>query len=354
MKLYNRMILNRDNLFNDKKDNKLKIYVGNNESNLLEIKDILEKYKVFSKKGKKKLLGLDFEFNSAKIALAQLNLDDFILNDMEVILVFDPRDKLIKEVFRQVVLLENVWIILHGAESLDLPYLINDLLNKKSKDVVNFFRNMIDTKFLCEYTLFDKPGRCKINYLLEQQGVITKKFLDKMLQNEEKMGKIYLVHVNVKKLSTELLLYSSYDVIFLPDLIRKLEKNTPFIEIVRFTQINYMMKYNLLREFLKAKNIISKLNMSYFPQIDNENNKLTNIIAPLIEIAQSKELSRFKKIQGLKKIIDLIEKSYLYPIFIDKDNIRNITKEKIKPLELPTEIQKIFIDLAENIKNMIN
>ena len=76
---------------------------------------------------------------------------------------------------------------------------------------------MIDTKFLCEYTLFDKPGRCKINYLLEQQGVITKKFLDKMLKNEEKMGKIYLVYVDVKKLSTELLLYSSYDVIFLPE-----------------------------------------------------------------------------------------------------------------------------------------
>lgn len=348
------MLLNKNSMFKDEYNSKIKIYVGNTNEKLKNIKEILNNYKKFVKESKhKKLLGLDFEFNNAKIALAQLNLDDYILDDNEVVLVFDPRDPLIKDMFREIVLLENLWVILHGAESLDLPYVINDLLNKKSKDIVRFFQNMIDTRYLCDYTLLESEGRCKINYLLEQQGVITKDFLDNMLKNEKKMGKIYLVHVDVKKLSKELLLYSAYDVIFLPDLIRKLKISTKFIEIIRIVQINYMMKYNLLKEFNKSKDIVSKLNSAYFPQL-KENNTLNDIVIPLIEVAQNDELSKFKKINGLRRIIELIEKTYIYPIFLNKSGLIVHTKEKLKPLDLPNEIKHIFSDLQDNIRFMVN
>lgn len=352
------MILNKNNLF-DKDinlDNKqIKLYIGNNNKNLEEIKNILLNYKVYlDDQQKKKLLGLDFEFNKGTIAMAQLNLDKFLVNNKEVVLLFDPTDKIIENLFRKIILHPKLWICLHGGESLDIPYLTKQLI-KKAKDMVLFFKNLIDTKYLCDYSLLKDSGRCKINYFLYQQKIITKKFLDDMLKNEEKMGPIYLVHVDVKKLSDELLLYSAYDVIFLPELIRKLENKLPMIEIIRFLQINYLMKYNLLKNFNETKIIIDKINNSYFTNFKT-NNRLIDIITPLIEIAQSQELNNLKNIPGFKKIIELIEKSYLYPIFIKKNNLKLIDSSgnNLKPLTLPSEIENIFTDLQKNIISMIN
>jgi len=348
------MILEKDKLFHHdlKLKGKIKLYVGKNKEKLLQIKDILQQYLVFlNKQEEKQILALDFEFNKGTIAMAQLNLDYFKIDSQDVILLFDPTDKLITETFKKVVIHQNIWLILHGAESLDLPYLTRQLI-KKPKDMVKMFQNFVDTKHLCDYTLIDKEeGRCKINYLLQQQGIITKEFLDIMLKNEKKMGPIYLVHVDISKLKESLLLYSAYDVIFLPELIRKLIKDIPFIQIVRFTQINYMMKYNLLKQFNQTKNIISSINNSYFKKLPQQNNRLIDVIPPLIEMAQSLELQKIKKIPVFKKIIDLIEKSYLYPIFIKNPHliIINNKAKLLKPLTLPEEISHIFEELHKNV-----
>lgn len=348
------MILEKDKLFHHdlKLKGKIKLYVGKNKEKLLQIKDILKQYLEFlNKKEEKQILALDFEFNKGTIAMAQLNLDYFKLDDHDIILLFDPTDKLIIQTFRKIVLHHNIWLILHGAESLDLPYLTKQLI-KKPKDMVKMFKNFVDTKHLCDYTLLDKDeGRCKINYLLQQQDIITSQFLKDMLENEKKMGPIYLVHVDVTKLKDSLLLYSAYDVIFLPELIRKLMEKTPFIDIVRFTQINYMMKYNLLKKFDETKDIISLINNSYFKNLPTKNNKLIDIIPPLVEMAQGSELEKIKKIPVFKKIIDLIEKSYLYPIFINNSHLVLINNKGklLKPLDLPNEISHIFEELQKNV-----
>lgn len=352
------MILDKNNLFhnNYKFTNKIKIYIGKNIEQINIIKNLLNKYITFlDKQSKKQLLGLDFEFNKGTIAMAQLNLDKFIIDDYEIVLLFDPTDKNITDLFRKVVLHHNLWIILHGAESLDLPYLSKQLV-KKNKDMVKLFKNLIDTKYLCEYTIQDTQGRCKINYFLQQQNIISKSFLQDMLHNEDKMGPIYLVNVDVSNLSEELLLYSAYDVIFLPELIRTVQKITPFIEIVRLTQINYMMKYNFLKEYDNIKQIIAFTNNSYFSKLPPPNNKLIDIVPPLVEIAQNDILAKIKLIPAFKKIIELVEKSYLYPIFINKINLTLINKQakNIKPLDLPDELKHIFIDLQNNIFTMIN
>jgi hypothetical protein len=358
------MILNKNELFHKdlNLNGQVKLYIGKNKEQLQIIKNILNDYISFLNKQKEKqLLGLDFEFNKGTIAMAQLNLDKFTVNRQdrqdrhEIILLFDPTDKFITETFRKVVIHKNIWLILHGAESLDLPYLTKQLV-KKPKDLVKMFQNLIDTKYLCDYILQEKEGRCKINFFLEQEGIISKEFLEDMLKNEKKMGPIYLVHVDIKNLKPSLLMYSAYDVIFLPELIRKVKLYVPFIEIVRITQINYMMKYNLLKKYDETKNIIGLVNNSYFPKLPQQNNKLTDIIPPIIEMAQSTQLEKLKLIPGFKKIIELIEKSFLYPIFINKVNLILINDKgkNIKPLELPKELEHIFKDLQENVTNMIN
>ena len=359
MILDKRSLFHKNYTFNQESDGdcKLKMYVGKNDNNIREIKEIMEKYILFIDEQKtKQLLGLDFEFNKGVIAMAQLNLDYFTFDNKQVILLFDPNDKLIYDIFKKVVLNQNIWIILHGSESLDLPYLTKQLI-KNPKEIVKFFKNLIDTKYLCDYSIIESnTGRCKINYFLEQEKIISKEFLESMLANEKKMGPIYLLTVDVKKLSNELLLYSAYDVIFLPELIRKIKKKIPFIEIIRILQINFMMKYGLLKQFDKTKDIISKSNNAYFKKIPTPFNKLVDIVNPLIEIAQSDKLKKIKLIQGFKKIIELVEKSYLFPIFINNKSltiIDDITKE-LKPLRLPIEIESIFKELQKNIKIMIN
>lgn len=352
------MILSKKNLFNKELNltGEIKLYVGKNKETLTEIKNILNKYIDFIETKKdKQILALDFEFNKGTIAMAQLNLDKFKINNMEVILLFDPTDEFITDVFKKIVIHQNIWLILHGAESLDLPYLTKQLV-KKPKDMVKMFKNFIDTKHLCDYTLIHNEGRCKINYFLEQQNIISQKFLKEMLENEKQMGPIYLVYVDIKNLKKSLLLYSSYDVIFLPELIRKLQQNIPFIIIARITQINYMMKYNLLKQFDETKNIISSINNSYFKHLPSLNNRLIDIIPPLVEMAQSEQLENLKKIQNFRKILDLIEKSFLYPIFINKTNLILIDKKgyKLKPLHLPDEILPIFKELEKNIKELLD
>lgn len=351
------MLLDKKDLFYNSPSIKMKLYVGDNIENENIILNILEKYFSFlNKSNTKQLLGLDFEFNTGTIALAQLNLDKFKIDNNEIILLFDPTNEKFINIFRQIVLHDNIWVILHGAESLDLPYMTRQLLQNK-KQIVKLFSNLIDTKFLCEYSLIDKKeGRCKINYFLQQENIISKKFLEDMLFNEEKMGPIYLVHVDVKKLSKELMLYSAYDVIFLPELIRKIKVKYPFIQITRILQINYLMKFKLFKKYDETKELITTINNSYYPKLPTHNNRLIDIIPPLIEMSQSEELEKLKKIPGFKKIIDIIEKSYLYPLFINKTNfvLLNPKGKNLQPLDLPKEIKPIFEELQSNIKSLLN
>lgn len=351
------MILNKNNIFhkNLELNGQVKIYVGKNKIELENIKNIIEKYIDFLNKQKEKqLLALDFEFNKGTIAMAQLNLDKFKIEHQDIILLFDPTDKFITNTFRKLIIHKNIWLILHGAESLDLPYLIKQLIQKPT-DMVKMFKNFIDTKYLCDYILLDKDGRCKINYFIQQENIISKEFLDEMMLNEKNMGPIYLVHVDVKNLKPSLLLYSAYDVIFLPELIRKIKVYVPFIEIIRITQINYMMKYNLLKQYVETKNIIALINNSYFSKLPKNKNKLIDIIPPLIHMAQNTQLKKLKLIPGFKKIIELIEKSFIYPIFLKNDNLILINHKgkNIKPLEIPQELKYIFIQLQKNITKLI-
>ena len=65
----------------------------------------------------------------------------------------------------------------------------------------------------------------KIKELLLEQKVINQKKYNELEKNEEKMGKIYDIIIDIKNLSDELTKYSLYDVIYLKFLFLK------FIEI---------------------------------------------------------------------------------------------------------------------------
>ena len=56
--------------------------------------------------------------------------------------------------------------ILHGSDSLDIPYMYNQLLDKDPEKIISFTKTMIDTRFLCEYYKLTKSdpsnNKCSI------------------------------------------------------------------------------------------------------------------------------------------------------------------------------------------------
>ena len=59
--------------------------------------------------------------------------------------------------------------ILHGSESLDIPYIFDKVLLNNKHDILLFLRTIIDTRFLC----FDK--KCSLYELLYSTKTINDK-----------------------------------------------------------------------------------------------------------------------------------------------------------------------------------
>jgi hypothetical protein len=135
----------------------------------------------------KHYIGCDFEFNRVRkterdVALFQINME--IENEnFGTIFVFYPPELNIDQTNILIKLLTNKYIIkiLHGGESLDIPYLFDQLLKTKD-NIINFCYNLFDTKYLCEYGHIESNSnivKCSIYYLLEEYKIITsKKFKD--------------------------------------------------------------------------------------------------------------------------------------------------------------------------------
>jgi hypothetical protein len=136
---------------------------------------LLEEYikEFISYKGYK-VIGVDFEFNRVKnkreIALCQIN---FIKKKkMDIFLFYPPNIK--KDTFKNL-LISDCIKILHGSESLDLPYLFDNIITNDNWD--KFCNNLIDTRYLCEYYNSSNNiinARCRIYDLLLQMKVISK------------------------------------------------------------------------------------------------------------------------------------------------------------------------------------
>ena len=107
--------------------------------------------------------------------------------------------------------------ILHGAESLDIPYIVQDLFNYDTIPIIDFFLSMIDTRYLCEYLnlILNKSKICSIYDMLLNFNIINENIKNKLDENEKKMGPIYNIFIDINNLSDELITYSIYDVVYL-------------------------------------------------------------------------------------------------------------------------------------------
>ncbi len=275
-----------------------------------------------------KIIGVDFEFNRVKnqreIALCQIN---FIKNKkMDIFLFYPPNIK--KDIFKRL-LISDCIKILHGSESLDLPYLFDNIINKNDRE--KFCNNLIDTRYLCEYynSSNNIDGKCKIYDLLLNMKVISHRKYKKLMENDKLMGNIWEINIDVKTMSKELIKYSIYDVLYLPKLFNKFPKNEIYHNIIpEIGCIVFILRYdNKLDEMYTN---ISSYNLNKY--VDNYT--FNDVYISVFEWIMTNDLIyNLYQINYFKKFIELLIKNILYnyldsSIKLNNFNIKNnkITK----------------------------
>lgn len=337
-------------------------------------------------------LAIDFEFNTKKVALMQmlfqiklkinnykqlsrnrtkynkfLNIslpeDNMEFNKIieKYYIIYPPN--LNKDVLnflkKKILGNQKILKILHGAESLDVPYIIYELFDFNIKLIINFFLSMIDTRYLCEYINIynNKHNICSLYDMLCNFNIIDANTKKKLDNNEKKMGPIYNIIINIDDLSTELIIYAIHDVVFLIKAYKILKTiiisnkiKLPIIKIKEYDMLLEFIRY----AYLEKKNIIDINNLFILNKMNNYfiNNK--NFINNI-----------FKKINNDKKDIFSITLIKIYNIILDKyryenkyiDIILNINYLKTDILNLLRNIVYIIIDDNYEIyasKNILN
>ena len=300
----------------------VKVIYTNNElqdkflKSLIKINRYANKYQTF--------MGIDFEFNTKKVALMQILFE--IRKKTKTIkkyyIIYPPNlNEQVHNYFKYHIMANTkILKILHGAESLDIPYLIDDYFNLEIEPAIDFFLSMIDTRYLCEYLNLSntKANICRIYDLLLELHIITDEIKTKLELNEEKMGPIYEIFIDINKLTPELITYSIHDVVYLNDMFLKLQNI-----IIQKNPKDYYLLVDCLRFcFMERRNvtnigddlvIINKMN-NYFYFINKANKNTEQTLNKILTITNTKlneDKSDYYYRISMLKTFEIIIKDYI-------------------------------------------
>jgi hypothetical protein len=343
-----------------------------------DINGMLKYFSDFIKlKSKNKYVGLDFEFNSSpdgkKIALFQINLESD-KSEAKIFLFYPPDlNDINMDILVNLLTDINIKKILHGAESLDIPYLFKNIfINNKLRN--QFCNNLFDTRYICEYYHLENKidGKCKIYSILREMDVIDDTQLNMLLKNEEDMGPIYLIDIDVRNLDSNTMLYSAFDVLYLPALLTRFPDNYVYNNLIpEITCFNYIDRYDEI--FTKPfSELVGKAN-NYFIKIkDNYKGKklkLVDIYQSYQNIIDDDEniFSKLMDINYFKKFIKTYIKFIIYKnifknntVWENNENISNMLIEfqneqsRFQKIKLTKHFEIFFNKITSIIKNQIS
>jgi len=290
--------------------------------NIKHMNNIIQKFNLSSKDiSNKHYLGIDYEFNKVsktdrEVALMQINLENDS-NDGYIFVLYPPElSKENNQILLDLLTNTNIFKILHGSESLDIPYLFNQLLITK-ENIDNFCQGFYDTKYLCDYLYLEsgEKGKCSIYNLLADNKVITEKKIIELEKIEQRTGPIYLVEIKIHNMSDDILKYAFYDVIFLPELLKKfLSKSFVYTHIIpNISCLINNYKRNFEKEYLILEEFIQKINMNFL--FDGYHIVLLKDIWETyywIMNDKNKYLENLKEIHYFKKFFEIITKFIVY------------------------------------------
>lgn len=338
---------------NNKKYLVLKIDTIEREKYMVDI------IKTFLKKTTKRFIAMDFEFNKVTknnrdVALMQINMEDE--TDTGMILILHP-PSLNNQTMALPILIElltdpNIIKVLHGGESLDIPYLFGQLLKDK-KIIEKFCNNLYDTKYLCDYMNIitndiDKPASCSIYYLLETNKIITKNKVEELNRMADKVDISNVNDIDIKNLDFNVMRYALYDVLFLPELIKLfLKKDSIYTKVIpEITNLINKHKREVEDEFSKLELIVNRHN-NYFLLYDTR-----IILKDLWDIFHWFFESDIKKINYFKRTIETLTKLVVYSN-LDKNYNVHISKTELNKEQPFTKYMKWLETNYNNIYKLL-
>jgi len=293
-------------IFLSRKYSKLVVPVNDDIYNIIQVDNdkkiqlmllymIFYHYDARSTKKKKLYAGVDFEFNEGRIALCQVAFFPHRVN--KFVWVFDPNSLdtpktqyLIKYLFTS----QWIYKIVHGSDSLDIPYLFQELFMNNHTYIYSFVKRVIDTRFLCEYfknTVKSGDKKCTIYDALLYFGTIDQQKYDELQHINKTMGPIQDVNWNVYNMSSFNLKYSVYDVLYLHsfyfDILHKAKTETPelynsYMYIPLITRFIFLEKWNVTDLLSRIKSRVDPIN-NYIIKHEGENITLVTLFNSIVK-----------------------------------------------------------------------
>lgn len=352
-----------DALKNKKDDRYFKVLISNTKLKIkLFILNCLTFYYESLLDPKESYLSLDFEFNQRQIAVMQLCFES-PLSKVKWIWLTNPSEfsKEDTKIYIELMMAnKNIHKILHGADSLDIPFLFHTYFEDDKKIAKQFMRKYIDTRFLCEYyrQSIDDGKKCAIYDALEYFKVINKKQFDNLNNTHDGMGPVQDISWSIHTLDKYSTKYAYYDVLFLRTFVQRIftwaKQKTPD-KYSFYIYIPVITRYVILE-----KRGITNISPRIKEQVDKVNNwkiKSRGKLFTLISIF-SYILNKFKvyhigfdyellmSINYFRKNFSLIMKKIVYYlvfkhliVYKSKDHIAE-DHDKVKLMDLLEELYK--------------
>lgn len=299
-----------------------------------------------------KTCGFDLEFNQPKkqtkvrrIALLQMAL---YFDDQVIIIFVDPTllSKNSNKLLKQLLIDQNIIKIGHGTDSLDIPALYEYLHDDES--IISFTKTLFDTRFLCEYLNSLTDNRlCNIYHCIELYKVIDKKQINFLEANEKKLGKFWLSHIDIRKLSKPLIEYAMYDALYLKNLLIKLKTT------IKTQSLSYSLIVDVTRLVLLLRQEIFTIRpVSSFHLYMYRKQPLKLLFNIIYEKFYNHSSIEVKKILNFgffrKQLLPILQTAY-YMSMVKKHDIYMTKKHTITNKEI-SYLNKVWSDII-NISN---
>ena len=323
------------------------IIICNDNNTINNMIDSINQYILMKER---RIIGIDFEFNrvknSRKIALCQINMEIEGYNNPSIYLFYPPDITKKSDILVKLLTTPHIIKILHGGESLDIPYLFSEILTT-DKNRRKFCDYLYDTSFLCSYYNIENNlinNKCRIYELLKQMKVIDKQKYDYLEHNDKMMGNIWEIDIDVKKMSKNVIIYCLYDVIYLPTLFNCFPSNDIYMKLLpSITSYNMMIRYDktidVLFKYISSYNnkvIIIGEDKYSFNDIYNTVYYWLSSYSFLYILFQINYFKKFFEIfikDLLYSILDMNFKSYLKAYFkMNEDTKVDYTIDKFRQL----------------------
>ncbi len=252
-------------------------------------------------------VGVDFEYTNKKIQLAQLNFEHNVSLKSFIMLV--SPNELEPQITRTLVdlIFCNKYIkkILHGSDSLDVPYVYNFLLQADPNKIIRFTRTLIDTRFLCEYYKLsrDQPSDNKCSIYAEDPAgsaiyyfkVVSDEQQAKLSELLQSMPAPHDIMWNIHKIPKSQMLYAIADVIYLKYFYYRM------IYVATEDETNEAGKKSIIQLYKHVLNEITRF-------VYLERNNITFLMAKCKEEVDVVNNYFIRKQGGILKMIDIYNK----------------------------------------------